>query len=276
MYTFVLRLIPGLEEVLEWDVQLHGIPITDGIGKEVVANWEFPGFQGGSKTFFTDSNGLEMQKRVLDTREDFTLKTDQYASSNYYPVQSALAMRSLEYMQVTMMNDRSQGASVLADGSIEFMINRRLLFADSGAQDEPLNEVDANGFPVQVNTRFHMQYFETIDRKSLQRQVQRMVDEPIQLFVATGSDALTESIATSTQAIPSFDGELKIHLLPQGKNDILIRVENLYDLFDVNDRTDEHTFTFDFHTYALNLFAANNAGDQNVDIKVTERSLSNN
>ncbi len=77
MYTFVLRMLPGMEEALEWDVQLHGIPIDDdGLGKEVVANWEFPGFQGGSKTFFTDSNGLEMQKRVLDQREDFTLKTD--------------------------------------------------------------------------------------------------------------------------------------------------------------------------------------------------------
>jgi len=60
MYTFVLRLLPGMAEAIEWEVQLHGIPISDGLGKEVVANWEFPGIQGGSKTFFTDSNGLEM------------------------------------------------------------------------------------------------------------------------------------------------------------------------------------------------------------------------
>ena len=104
MYTFVLRLIPGLEEVLEWDVQLHGIPIADGIGKEVVANWEFPGFQGGSKTFFTDSNGLEMQRRSISeqTREgNLTYMKDQTnynpnfwtISNSYFPVDSAIAMR---------------------------------------------------------------------------------------------------------------------------------------------------------------------------------------
>ena len=59
MYTFILRLLPDLPEALEWEIQLHGIPIDDN-GKEVVATWEFDGFQGDSKTFYTDSNGLEM------------------------------------------------------------------------------------------------------------------------------------------------------------------------------------------------------------------------
>ena len=56
----------------------------------------------------------------------------------------------------------------------------------------------------------------------------------------------------------------------------MIRTENLYDLFDVNDRTEEHTFTFDLQTYAMNLYSASNKGDTNVDITITERALSNN
>jgi len=77
--------------------------------------------------------------------------------------------------------------------------------------------------------------------------------------------------------IPDFDGELKIHLLPQGKNDILIRLTNLYDLFDVNDRTEEHSFTFDLESYAMNLYKASNKMTTNsVSVKITERSLSNN
>ena len=48
MYNFVLRLLPDMPEAFEWEVRLHGIPVSDGFGKEVVANWEFPGFQGGS------------------------------------------------------------------------------------------------------------------------------------------------------------------------------------------------------------------------------------
>ena len=30
MYTFVLRLLPDVPEAIEWDVLLHGIPISDG------------------------------------------------------------------------------------------------------------------------------------------------------------------------------------------------------------------------------------------------------
>ena len=47
MYNFILRLLPDMPEAIEWEVRLHGVPVSDGFGKEVVANWEFPGFQEG-------------------------------------------------------------------------------------------------------------------------------------------------------------------------------------------------------------------------------------
>ena len=95
MYNFILRLLPDMPEAIEWEVRLHGVPVSDGFGKEVVANWEFPGFQEGHQTFYTDSNGLEMQRRILNFRPDFDLVTSQTASSNYYPVQSAMVMRNM-------------------------------------------------------------------------------------------------------------------------------------------------------------------------------------
>jgi hypothetical protein len=42
--------------------------------------------------FYTDSNGLEMQERVINYRPTWDLSTDEYASSNYYPVNSAIAI----------------------------------------------------------------------------------------------------------------------------------------------------------------------------------------
>ena len=98
MFTALIRLLPGSEpvttSVIEWDVLLHGIPIEDdGLGKEVVVNWQLLDFENES-TFYTDSNGLEMQKRVLNSRPDFKLKTHEEVSSNYYPVYSALAIRN--------------------------------------------------------------------------------------------------------------------------------------------------------------------------------------
>ena len=43
---------------------------------------------------------------------------------------------------MTVMNDRSQGGSVIEDGAIELMQNRRLLFDDNRGVAEPLNETD--------------------------------------------------------------------------------------------------------------------------------------
>ena len=67
MYTAMIRLAPGATTI-EWEVQLHGIPVTkaDDKGKEVVVTWSMLGDDfDNESTFYTDSNGLEMQTRVL-------------------------------------------------------------------------------------------------------------------------------------------------------------------------------------------------------------------
>jgi lysosomal alpha-mannosidase len=50
-----------------------------------------------NKTFWTDSNGLEMQKRVINHRDTFDVVKDtkQNISSNFYPVTSAIVMRDV-------------------------------------------------------------------------------------------------------------------------------------------------------------------------------------
>ena len=120
IYTVIIRMLPG-SKLIEFEVKLHGIPVNDNVGREVVANWQVVDFDN-SDTFYTDSNGLEMQKRILDTRPDWDLITDEKESSNYSPIQQAIAIRDTNStMQVTVMNDRSQGGSVLEGGSIELM-----------------------------------------------------------------------------------------------------------------------------------------------------------
>ena len=43
------------------------------------------------------------------------------------------------------MNDRAQGGSALAEGTIELMQNRRLFFDDNRGVEQVLNETDSNG-----------------------------------------------------------------------------------------------------------------------------------
>ena len=53
----------------EWEVYLGGLP-NDGQGREVTVNWKAYEVHNNN-TFYTDSNGLEMQKRILNYRPSF-------------------------------------------------------------------------------------------------------------------------------------------------------------------------------------------------------------
>jgi hypothetical protein len=55
--------------------------------------------------FFTDANGLEMQKRTLNERQEYKVHVEQgmNITSNFYPVTSAIAIRD-DHLQMTVSN----------------------------------------------------------------------------------------------------------------------------------------------------------------------------
>jgi lysosomal alpha-mannosidase len=54
------------------------------------------------------------------------------------------------------MNDRSQGGSVIQEGTIELMQNRRLYFDDDRGVGEALNETDEYGNGITVHNVYHI------------------------------------------------------------------------------------------------------------------------
>lgn len=66
-------------------------------GYEVIAQFNVEDFQN-NQTFYTDSNGMEMQERKLNYRPTWDYvntnlnDSNQNITGNYYPVQSALSM----------------------------------------------------------------------------------------------------------------------------------------------------------------------------------------
>jgi lysosomal alpha-mannosidase len=55
-----------------------------------------------------------MQERVLDKRPTWNFTTNEHISGNYYPINSAIAVIDpVTKVQFTVMNDRSQGGSVI-------------------------------------------------------------------------------------------------------------------------------------------------------------------
>lgn len=75
-----------------------------------------------------------MQERILNYRPTWDIKKN-YAefnsniSANFYPVNSAISMKSGN-MMFTVMNDRSMAGTALEKGSIQLMQNRRLFGDD--------------------------------------------------------------------------------------------------------------------------------------------------
>jgi hypothetical protein len=111
---------PGSGDFIEFTVELNTIPIDDSKAKDVTVNWKLYNGFSMNKTFWTDSNALEMQERnILNlSRPEHTIP------GNYYPVTSAIAVRDTQSnLQVTILNDRPQGGSadLFLNNTIELM-----------------------------------------------------------------------------------------------------------------------------------------------------------
>lgn len=67
-----------MDKVIEVETLIHSINVSDGKGKEVVllVNTDI----NNNRTFFTDSNGLAMQKRILNHRPTWELEVFFYSN----------------------------------------------------------------------------------------------------------------------------------------------------------------------------------------------------
>lgn len=118
------------ERGFEVETRIDAIPISDKVGKEVTMN--FVSGYNNNKTFYTDSNGLEEQTRILDYRPTWPLVVNEAVAGNYYPINSHIGIQDVDSKKkLTIVTDRSQGGSVLRNGEIEIMIHRRTLADDA-------------------------------------------------------------------------------------------------------------------------------------------------
>jgi hypothetical protein len=153
-------------QVLRFDVDLDSLPPVRLDGYEVIVDFTIENFNNNG-TFWTDSNELEMQKRILNYRPTWDLVNTNYKDSlenvtaNYYPINSAISMQEVDGdRQFTVMNDRSQAGSALHEGGIQFMQNRRIPSDDSRGMGEWLDETDAYGNGIRVPATYFVDIFQ--------------------------------------------------------------------------------------------------------------------
>ena len=149
---------------IEFEWQVGPIFVDDG-GKEVISKFSSDITSNGF--FTTDSNGRQLIKRQRDYRKDlpdYYLLLGEKVTSNYYPINTRVfiadELNDKENRQLTIVTDRSQGASSVQDGNIEIMLHRRLLHDDSFGVDENLNEIGLDNKGL-INKGKHFMIFNT-------------------------------------------------------------------------------------------------------------------
>lgn len=129
-------------DFIEVQYTVGPIPFKDNLGKEIVSIWRTD--IATNKIFYTDSNGRDMQKRVINYRPTWTLNVTDPVSGNFYPVNHAISIKD-PTRHLSIMTDRSHSGSSLRDGEIQLMVHRRTLYDDRRGVGEPINETGVSG-----------------------------------------------------------------------------------------------------------------------------------
>jgi hypothetical protein len=271
----------------EWEVYLSGLP-NDNHGREVTVNWKALNFDN-NKTFYTDSNGLEMQKRILNYRPSFNFSSFEQTSGNYYPINSALAIIDEKAnLQMTVLNDRSQGGSSLQQGRLELMQNRRLFIDDNRGVCQALNETDEYGNGISVPARYTLLFTERKLEISKQRELQLHIDEPLQYFYSfnwtssqTEADIEvpedTEDVKRNKTLEVALPKSVKYKVFPMNKNQLFVRLENIGDKFDTdhwNLNQNATKVVFPLDSFIRDLFNQSNPSKKYAISNITYNELS--
>lgn len=130
--------INAIDNYIEFDWVIGPIPSQGPNGIEVVT--KFTTDLKTNSTFYTDSNGKEMLKRIRNYRPTWKLNLSESVSGNYYPVTSKISIRDGNGIELSVLNDRAQGGTSMNDGEIEVMVHRNCLHDDAFGVTEALNE----------------------------------------------------------------------------------------------------------------------------------------
>lgn len=217
------------DNVIEVQSYLDSVPVHL-YGKEIVMDVDCDVRNG--KVFYTDANGLELQKRQLNYRPTWDLSTTEHISSNYYPVTQMIAISDkVNFKSVAVLNDRAQGGSSLNEGQIELMIQRRL--QKRNFKVEALNERENynNRIGLRAKMKHWIVFYSNFSNAKLPRQVQQNNDQKPVTYLSYTKTA-TFSYYNEKPQIANFmqmqiPRLMKFYLQDMGNNNFIMRLHNM-------------------------------------------------
>lgn len=140
------------------------------------------------------------------------------------------------------MNDRSQGGTSIAPGTVELMQNRETPTDDNKGVGEPLQEKDKDGNGIIVKNTYYVQICDGEKRLPLQRVAQHKINDIANLFynfeeLSSHSGKSVEDPLVNAYKDAGVVDTVKVVHIPKDKNLIHLRLQNLADLYDSNCKT---------------------------------------
>ncbi|XP_050306367.1 lysosomal alpha-mannosidase-like [Anthonomus grandis grandis] len=138
-YIHLIIRVNIIDNNVEFSYVIGPLPHDGPNGLEVVSKYTTDLQTNG--TFYTDSNGRQMLKRVRNYRPAWEIQLEEPESGNYYPVTTQIGIRDEERgLELAVLVDRAQGGTSLNDGEVELMVHRNCLHDDAFGVGEALNE----------------------------------------------------------------------------------------------------------------------------------------
>ncbi|XP_076949600.1 alpha-mannosidase At3g26720-like [Bidens hawaiensis] len=228
------------KEHAEVEFTIGPIPIDDGVGKEITT--QITTSLKTDKTFYTDSNGRDFIKRVLNYRTDWDLQVNEPVAGNYYPINLGAYVKDGN-LELSVLADRAVGGSSLKDGQIELMLHRRLLFDDVKGVGEVLNETicvldDCKGLVVQG--KYYIRIDPVGDGAKWRRTFGQEIYSPLLLAFAEqdgndwkNSHVSSFSMIDETYSLPNNTAIITLQELESGT--VLLRLAHLYEVGEEKD-----------------------------------------
>ena len=229
--------LTDLDDFIQFETYSRGIPKSKH-GKEVIVRFILEDLYNDG-VFYTDSMGLEMQRRQLNYRPSWDYEVVEPIAGNYYPINHGMYLRD-QRTTFQVLNDRSQGGSSFYNGTVEMMIDRRMFHYNKNAVHEVLNVENHRGHNhrgLPLLTNHYVRFYdnnETLEFTQTARWKQREIDMPLVYIFGSVPNTIPSEIessmyvnsATYNLRIPD---QIKILVQPQFDGSIYFRLENILD-----------------------------------------------
>lgn len=235
-----IRIYGAASPAIEIETFIDSIEMEGTVGKEVVMTVSSSKI-ANNRTFYTDSNGMEMQKRVLNYRPTWDLNVTEPISGNYYPITSSIYITDGNSSKsMALFTDRAVGGSSLAEGTIELMLHRRIGMDDHRGVAEALNETDWDGKGLRQRVRTWLLL--SSDNTTFARQHRRMqLERDQEPLIGLAAAKENPKLHRMTDLVIGSDSLLKKLVTIVSDEQVIIRLHNLNDAQSLEVETRELT-----------------------------------